>query len=148
MGSELTMSPAAMLAATVNALTGNSDASHLRQSQAALVGALYAATVGGSSPHLTMTVAAMLAAIRNNVSDDPDVAAGNTNLADLLAQIRNAWSSDPDLSAKTSSVPQLLAGMLLATPVEGGGGEAARWTDPDGNLWTAPDMMPWTPPAE
>lgn len=126
MGAELTMSHAEMLAATVNALGGSVSAG--THSEPALIGALYAATVGGSSPHLTMSVPAMLAAIRNNVSADPDVTAANTSVPALLAQINNAWSDASDLSAKTSSVGQLLAGMLSSAPVEGGGGEGDQVT--------------------
>lgn len=137
MTSELTMGHNAMLAGVVNNITGNSNASHLRQSTAQLVGALYAATVGGSSPHLTMSIPAMLAAIRNNVSDDADVTSKNASIAALLAQINNAWSDDPDLSARTSSVGKLLAGMLSATPVEGGGGDPGEFTWP-----LAPDTTP------
>lgn len=74
---------------------------------------------------------------------DPDtgvLAPGTPTEAGVFADIVLRVTDDNGFTAD-------LAPFTL-TVVEGGGGEAARWTDPDGNLWTAPDLMPWTPPTE
>lgn len=142
---ELTLSPAQMLAGIANA--AGASVSTLTHSEAALIGAWYAATVGGSSPHLTMSVPSMLAAIRNALSDDPDATAANTSVGALLAQINNALSDEADLSQATSSVDQLLASIFTLTVSDGGGGgEALIWTDPDNEPWTAPTDGEWTKP--
>ena len=121
--SELTQTVSEMLADTVNALSDGEDVSASTANTAALVGALYNTTVGGSgTPHKTMTIAAMLAGIRNALSDDTDVSNLNVRSSVLLAQIANELSGTSDYSSLTHSPSQLLAAICTAAEAGGGGG--------------------------
>lgn len=121
--SELTQTVSEMLADTVNALSDGEDVSASMASTAALVGALYNATVGGSgAPHKSMTIAAMLAGTRNALSDDPDVSSLNVRSSVLLAQIANELSGTSNYSSLTHTPSQLLAAICTAAEAGGGGG--------------------------
>lgn len=130
--SELTQTVSEMLADTVNALSDGEDVSASTANTAALVGALYNTTVGGSgTPHKTMTIAAILAGIRNALSDDTDVSNLNVRSSVLLAQIANELSGTSDYSSLTHSPSQLLAAICTAAEA-GGGGDL-----PDFTGWSA-----------
>lgn len=127
MASELTSSPAELLAEAVNTIAGNSAASALTMSYGELWGAYYSEVVGGSSPHKTMSIPAMMAGIANELGGS--VSHLTSTPAELAAAIGNAQGADPQVSALTSSPGQLLATISNSA---GGGGDI-----PDFTGWSA-----------
>lgn len=121
--SSLRTSFAGLLAQLVNLLEGGSSASALRQSVPQLI-ARWAAAVGVSpAPSvLTSDPLAMLAAIRNTLSDDPDIGSTRTAVGEL-------WEQALDLTLSDSG--------------GGGGGDGLAWDDADPMAWDDGDLIMW-----
>jgi hypothetical protein len=129
MASELTSSPAELLAEAVNTVAGDSAASALAMSYGELWGAYHSEVVGGASPHKTMSIPAMMAGIANELGGS--VSHLTSSPAELAAAIANAQGADPAVSALTQSAGQLLA--AIANSAAGGG---------------APDFTGWSSGSE
>lgn len=106
--SNLTQSQAELLAEIANNYGASPAVSALTDSPAEIIGAWYAATVGGSNPYLSMSTNQMLAAIRNDIVGGTAKSHLFASAGELLADLATSISGST-VSRFSSSVGEMLA---------------------------------------